>query len=83
MPYKWYVAVFRTDDGQSGYNKALAVLTERNWYRSGPHAGKVQSPGDHDQLNISAEMAFRIMARMRTGIVEAQAPNREKSGGKS
>jgi len=79
VPYKWYVAVFRTDDGQNGFNKALAVLTERNWYRSGPQAGKVQSPGDHDQLNISAELAFRIMARMRTGMVEAQAPVRGKS----
>ncbi len=67
QPYKWYVAVFRTDDGQSGFNKAVAVLTERNWYRSGPLAGKVQSPGDQDGMNISAEMAFRIMARMRTG----------------
>jgi hypothetical protein len=79
VPYKWYVAVFKTDDGQSGFNKALAVLTERNWYRSGPQAGKVQSPGDHDQLNISAELAFRIMARMRTGTVEAQAPVPGKS----
>jgi hypothetical protein len=65
QPYKWYVAVFKTDDGQSGFNKAVAVLTERNWYRSGPLAGKVQSPGDTD-VNISAEMAFRIMARMRS-----------------
>ena len=64
QPYKWYVAVFKTDDGQSGFNKAVAVLTERNWYRSGPLAGKVQSPGDLE-MNISAEMAFRIMARMR------------------
>ena len=64
QPYKWYVAVFKTDDGQSGYNKAVAVLTERNWYRSGPLAGKVQSPGDLE-MNVSAEMAFRIMARMR------------------
>ena len=64
QPYKWYVAVFKTDDGQSGFNKAVAVLTERNWYRSGPLAGKVQSPGDLE-MNVSAEMAFRIMARMR------------------
>ena len=79
QPYKWYVAVFKTDDAQSGYNKAIAVLTERNWYRSGPLAGKVQSPGDHDEMNVSAEIAFRIMARMRTGTNQAQA----ESGGKS
>jgi hypothetical protein len=65
LPYKWYVATFKTDDSQGGYNKAVAVLTERNWYRSGPLAGKVQSPGDLDAMNISAELAFRIMARMR------------------
>ncbi len=78
QPYKWYVAVFKTDDGQSGYNKAVAVLTERNWYRSGPLAGKVHSQGDHDAMNVSAEIAFRIMARMRTGAVQAQVA----SGGK-
>jgi hypothetical protein len=78
QPYKWYVAVFKTDDGQSGFNKALAVLTERNWYRSGPLAGKVQSPGDHE-MNVSAEMAFRIIARMRTGAAQAQAESAGKS----
>lgn len=79
VPYKWYVATFRTDDARVGFDKALAVLTERNWYRSGPDAGKVHSPGDHDQLNISAEIAFRIMSRMRTGIVEARAATQGKS----
>ena len=44
QPYKWYVAAFRTDEGQAGYNKVVAVLTERNWYRSGPLAGKVPDP---------------------------------------
>lgn len=75
QPYKWYVAAFKTDDGQSGFNKALAVLTERNWYKSGPLAGKVQSPGDQDAMNISAEIAFRIMARMRTQAMRAPAEN--------
>jgi hypothetical protein len=77
--YKWYVAVFKSDDGQSGFDKAVAVLSERNWYRTGPLAGKVQSPGDQDATNISAEMAFRIMARIRTGGIQVQA----QSGGKS
>lgn len=72
QPYKWYVAAFRTDDGQNGFNKAVAVLTERNWHRTGPLAGKVQSPGDRDGMNISAELAFRIMARLRTGPVAEQ-----------
>jgi hypothetical protein len=78
QPYKWYVAAFKTDDGRSGFNKAVAVLTERNWYRFGPLAGRVQSPGDHDEMNVSAEIAFRIMARMRTGA-QAQAESRGKS----
>ena len=67
LPYKWYIAAFKSGDSQVGYDKAIAVLTERNWHRSGPQAGKVQSPGDLDAMNISAELAFRIMARMRTG----------------
>jgi hypothetical protein len=79
IPYKWYVAAFRTDDEHGSFSKAIAVLTERNWYRSGPHAGKVHSPGDHDQLNISAEIAFRIMARLRMPIVEARAGAQGKS----
>ena len=72
QPYKWYIAVFKTDDSQGGFNKAIAVLTERNWYRSGPQAGKVQSPGDKE-MNLSAEMAFRIMARLRPAPIQAQA----------
>jgi hypothetical protein len=63
-PYKWYIAVFQTEAGAPGFNKAIAVLTERNWHKSGPLAGKVQSPGDHDEMNVSAEMAFRIMDRL-------------------
>src|SRR5258706_512116 len=77
QPYKWYVAVFKTDDAQSGFNKAVAVLTERNWYRSGPLAGKVQAPGDHE-MNVSAEIAFRIIARLRTDAIQAQPQGREK-----
>ena len=65
QPYKWYIAAFKTDAAQTGFNKVIAVLTERNWYKSGPLAGKVQAPGDRE-MNISAEMAFRIMARLRS-----------------
>jgi len=56
----------------------VAVLTERNWYRSGPLAGKVQSPGDHE-MNVSAELALRIMARMRATVTQAQSESRGKS----
>jgi hypothetical protein len=78
-PYKWYIAAFQTGDTGHGFNKAIAVLTERNWHKSGPLAGKVQSPGDHDEMNVSAEMAFRIMDRIRgahataTQVVATQA----------
>lgn len=65
QPYKWYVAAFKTDPAQAGFNKVIAVLTERNWYKAGPLAGKVQSPGDRE-MNVSSEIAFRIMARMRS-----------------
>jgi hypothetical protein len=65
QPYKWYVAAFRSTDSAGGFDKAIAVLTERNWHRIGPLAGKVQSPGDLDGMNISAELAFRIVAKLR------------------
>lgn len=64
-PYKWYIATFKSNDGAQGFDKAIAVLTERNWHKTGPFAGKVQSPGDHDEMNVSAEIAFRIMDRLR------------------
>ncbi len=76
QPYKWYVAAFKTDAAQSGFNKVVAVLTERNWYKSGPLAGKVQSPGDRE-MNVSSEIAFRIMARMRS---ETRAEARSEPG---
>jgi hypothetical protein len=82
QPYKWYIAAFRTDDSQPGFNKAIAVLTERNWYRSGPQAGKVQSPGDKE-MNLSAELAFRIMARLRPAPIQAQAPSPTPAPGKT
>jgi hypothetical protein len=66
-PYKWYTAVFKTDDRQTGFNKAIAVLTERNWHNAGPLAGKVHSPGDQGEANASAELAFRIIAGIRAG----------------
>jgi len=65
QPYKWYIAAFRSSDSSAGFDKAIAVLTERNWHRTGALAGKVQSPGDLDGMNISAELAFRIVARLR------------------
>ena len=40
QPYKWYVAAFKSDAAQTGFNKVIAVLTERNWYKAGPLAGK-------------------------------------------
>src|SRR4051812_24386331 len=64
-PYKWYAAVFKTDDKQPQFNKAIAVLTERNWHRTGALAGMVHSPGDAGEPNASAELALRIMQRIR------------------
>jgi hypothetical protein len=64
-PYKWYAAVFKSDDRQPYFDKAIAVLTERNWHRSGPLAGKVHSPGDTGEPNASAELALRIIQRIR------------------
>ncbi len=63
-PYKWYVAAFKTDS-KGPYTKVIAVLAERNWHRTGNRQGKVNAPGDDEESNISAELAFRIMKKLR------------------
>jgi hypothetical protein len=58
IPYKWYVAAFKTRSGAGApFDKAIAVLSERNWRKK---SGMVQSPGDRE-ANLSAELAFRII----------------------
>lgn len=62
MPYKWYVAAFKTQGGADApYDKVVAVLSERNWTRK---SGMVQAPGDHG-INLSAELALRIIKALR------------------
>ncbi|MDG4595364.1 MAG: hypothetical protein P9F75_06675 [Candidatus Contendobacter sp.] len=60
-PYKWYVAVFRGSAKQTRWDKAIAVLTERNWVRE---TGKVYGAGDHGP-NPAAEIALQIAGRLR------------------
>jgi len=62
LPYKWYVAAFKTGVGPDApYDKAVAVLTERNWRRTNQ---KVQAPKD-SEVNLSAELALRIIQALR------------------
>lgn len=60
-PYKWYAAVFRSDAKQTRWDKAIAVLTERNWVRE---TGKVHGAGDRGP-NPAAEIALQIAGRLR------------------
>lgn len=60
-PYKWYTAVYRVSDGQGSWEKAIAVLTERNWLQD---SGRVHGAGDNGP-NPAAEMAFQIVSRQR------------------
>jgi cell division protein FtsI/penicillin-binding protein 2 len=63
LPYKWYVAAFKTQHELGvGHDKAIAVLSERNWRK---RTGLVQAPGDHE-VNLSAELALRIIKSLRT-----------------
>lgn len=59
-PYKWYTAIFRTTHGSKTWDKAIAVLTERNWQKKD---GVVHGPGDEGP-NPSAEIAFQITGRL-------------------
>lgn len=70
-PYKWYVAAFKTrSESGAPYDKAIAVLTERNWRRK---TQLVQAPADKE-VNLSAELAFRIMKALHA----APAPQRRE-----
>ncbi len=60
-PYKWYTAVFRSNPKQTHWDKAIAVLTERNWVRD---TGKVHGAGDRGP-NPAAEIALQIVGRLR------------------
>lgn len=69
IPYKWYVAAFKTRSGAGmPYDKAIAVLSERNWRRK---SGLVQAPGDNE-TNLSAELAFRIIKVLREDPRQAE-----------
>jgi len=59
-PYKWYTAVYRKTPESKSWDKAIAVLTERNWQKKN---GKVHGPGDTGS-NPSAEIAFQITGRL-------------------
>ena len=54
-PYKWYTGVFR-HKGSDKWDKAIAVLTERNWVKA---TGRVHGSGEHGP-NPSAEIGLLI-----------------------
>jgi hypothetical protein len=58
-PYKWYVAVYRTDPSSPRWSKAIGVLTERNWIAE---TGRIHGAGDHGP-NPAAEIALQIATR--------------------
>lgn len=67
IPYKWYAALFQSGAKGSGFDKAIAVLSERNWHESGKLKGYVDA--QDDSVNRSAEIAFRIMGKFRAEAV--------------
>lgn len=66
-PVKWYVAAYKSGAGpQAKYDKAIAVMSERNWFLPGKNAaggmqGRVH--GVNDLNNISAEIGMRVIER--------------------
>jgi len=76
MPYKWYVAAFKTGtEPGAPYSKAIAVLSERNWRKKN---GLVQAPGDRD-VNLSAELALRIVKALHPPVPAPSAPPKPKA----
>ena len=68
-PYKWYVAAYRTNQGDARWTKAIAVLTERNWVAA---SGRIHGAGDHGP-NPAAEIAMQIAGR-NAGYLKGPAP---------
>jgi hypothetical protein len=63
-PYKWYVAAYRTNQGDPRWTKVIGVLTERNWLRD---TGRIHGAGDRGP-NPAAEIALQIIGR-QAGIL--------------
>ena len=76
IPYKWYVAAFKTSaEPNAPYDKAIAVLSERNWRKT---TGRVQAPGDVD-VNLSAELALRIIKTMHPPVQALPQPIKQST----
>ena len=76
LPYKWYVAAFKTSaEPNAPYDKAIAVLSERNWRQK---TGLVQAPGDRE-VNLSAELALRIIKALHPPV-ETPPQSMKKKG---
>lgn len=59
-PYKWYTAAYKSSPQVKNWDKAVAVLVERNWYES----GRIYAPGTGGS-NIAAEVGLQIVKRIR------------------
>jgi cell division protein FtsI/penicillin-binding protein 2 len=76
IPYKWYVAAFKTSaEANAPYDKAIAVLSERNWRQK---TQRVQAPGDHE-VNLSAELALRIIKALHPPVATPATPKKSKA----
>lgn len=65
-PIKWYVAAYRSQPGAgTGYDKVIAVMSERNWYGTGkdvPQAVRGRIHGLRNDLNnVSTEIAMHTL----------------------
>lgn len=65
-PAKWYVAAYASADPKGLVkDKVIAVMSERNWYRTSPDVPAAQRGrlhGTDDLNNISTEIAMRVLA---------------------
>jgi hypothetical protein len=60
-PYKWYAAVYKSSKESKHWDKAIAVLTERNWET---RTEKIHGVGDHGP-NPAAEIALQVVSKIR------------------
>ena len=78
-PVKWYVAAYQSSESNSKkdhYDKVIAVMSDRNWYRDSedvPDLFRGKIHGVNDLNNISTEIAMRALgAGLLNGMTTVQ-----------
>lgn len=83
-PVKWYVAAYQSSESNSKrdhYDKVIAVMSDRNWYRDSedvPNVFRGKIHDEKDSNNISTEIAMRALgAGLLNGMPATQVEKKK------